>query len=84
MINKDNASRLKIMLLICLSLCLVLLGRMVYMQLWRGEYYAKQSDGNRLRQSKISATRGLILDKDGMELVNNLPGYEVVLQKQSS
>ena len=55
----------------------------MYLQLWRGEYYTKQSDGNRLRQSRIIAPRGLVFDKDGKELVNNLPGYAVVLQKQS-
>ena len=54
------------------------------MQLWRGDYYAKQSDGNRLRQSRILAPRGIIYDSEGKELVNNLPGYAVVLQKQSS
>ena len=57
---------------------------MVYLQLWRGDYYAKQSDGNRLRQSRILAPRGIIYDSEGKELVNNLPGYAVVLQKQSS
>jgi penicillin-binding protein 2 len=68
----------------CLVLFAVLLGRMVYLQLWRGDYYAKQSDGNRLRQSRILAPRGIIYDSEGKELVNNLPGYAVVLQKQSS
>ena len=53
-------------------------------KLWRGDYYAKQSDGNRLRQSRILAPRGIIYDSEGKELVNNLPGYAVVLQKQSS
>ena len=80
MLNKKQTARLQTMLGICLFLFVVLIGRMVYLQLWRGEYYTKQSDGNRLRQSKIIAPRGLIFDKDGHELVNNLPGYAVVLQ----
>lgn len=79
----DRDLRLHVMLGICLLLFAILLGRMVYLQLWRGDYYTKQSDGNRLRQSKIIAPRGLIYDKDGKELVNNLPGYAVLLQKQS-
>lgn len=83
MLNKHQTIRLHTMILLCLMLFIVLLGRMVYLQLWRGDYYAKQSDGNRLRQSKIIAPRGLILDKDGKELVNNLPGYAVSLQKQT-
>ena len=82
MLNKKQTLRLQTMLGLCLVLFVILLGRMVYLQLWRGEYYTKQSDGNRLRQSRIIAPRGLIFDKDGKELVNNLPGYAVVLQKQ--
>ena len=83
MLNKHNLVRLQMMLLMCVMLFVVLLGRLVYLQLWRGDYYTAQSDGNRLRQSKIVAPRGLILDKDGKELVNNLPGYAVSLQKQT-
>lgn len=76
--------RLHIMFVICLVLFAVLIGRMAYLQLWRGDYYSQQADGNRLRQSKIIAPRGLIVDSEGRELVNNLPGYAVALQKQSS
>lgn len=83
MLNKHNLIRLQMMMLLCVMLFIVLLGRLVYLQLWRGDYYTAQSDGNRLRQSKIVAPRGLILDKDGKELVNNLPGYAVSLQKQT-
>lgn len=83
MLNKKQTLRLQTMLGLCLLLFVILLGRMVYLQLWRGEYYTKQSDGNRLRQSRIIAPRGLIFDKEGKELVNNLPGYAVVLQKQA-
>lgn len=82
--DRNRITRLHTLLVVCLVLFAVLLGRMVYLQLWRGDYYAKQSDGNRLRQSRILAPRGIIYDSEGKELVNNLPGYAVVLQKQSS
>ena len=82
--DRNRITRLHTLLGVCLVLFAVLLGRMVYLQLWRGDYYAKQSDGNRLRQSRILAPRGIIYDSEGKELVNNLPGYAVVLQKQSS
>ena len=82
--DRNRITRLHTLLVVCLVLFAVLLGRMVYLQLWRGDYYAKQSDGNRLRQSRILAHRGIIYDSEGKELVNNLPGYAVVLQKQSS
>lgn len=82
--DRNRITRLHTLRVVCLVLFAVLLGRMVYLQLWRGDYYAKQSDGNRLRQSRILAPRGIIYDSEGKELVNNLPGYAVVLQKQSS
>lgn len=82
--DRNRITRLHTLLVVCLVLFAVLLGQMVYLQLWRGDYYAKQSDGNRLRQSRILAPRGIIYDSEGKELVNNLPGYAVVLQKQSS
>lgn len=82
--DRNRITRLHTLLVVCLVLFAVLLGRMVYLQLWRGDYYAKQSDGNRLRQSRILAPRGIIYDSEGKELVNNLPGYAVVLQQQSS
>lgn len=82
--DRNRITRLHTLLVVCLVLFAVLLGRMVYLQLWRGDYYAKQSDGNRLRQARILAPRGIIYDSEGKELVNNLPGYAVVLQKQSS
>lgn len=82
--DRNRITRLHTLLVVCLVLFAVLLGRMVYLQLWRGDYYAKQSDGNRLRQSRILAPRGIIYDSEGKDLVNNLPGYAVVLQNQSS
>lgn len=84
MLNKHHMERLHIMFAVCLAVFCILIGRMAYLQLWRGDYYSQQADGNRLRQSKIIAPRGLILDSKGRELVNNLPGYAVALQKQSS
>jgi len=83
MLNKRQMFRLQLMMLFCILIFGILIGRMIYLQLWRSDYYAKQSDGNRLRQSRIVAPRGLILDAQGKILVNNIPGYIVALQKQN-
>ncbi len=69
---------------ICALFFLVLFMRLVYMQLLRGDYYSRQADGNRLRQTKLVAARGLIYDANGKELVNNAPGFAVALQHQST
>ena len=70
--DRNRITRLHTLLVVCLVLFAVLLGRMVYLQLWRGDYYAKQSDGNRLRQSRILAPRGIIYDSEGKINVREL------------
>lgn len=84
MLNKRYANRLQEMLVAAICILLVLLGRMAYMQLWRGDFYGDQADGNRLRRTKVVAPRGIFYDRDGEELVNNLPGYVVALRRQNS
>ena len=84
MLNKRFADRLQLMLLAAFCILFVLLGRMAYLQLYRGDFYAQQADGNRLRRTKIIAPRGLFYDRNGKELVNNLPGYAVALRKQNN
>lgn len=82
MLNKKYARRLELMLAAAVCIFLILLGRMAYLQLYKGDYYGSQADGNRLRRTKITAPRGLFFDFKGQELVNNLPGYAVALQRQ--
>ncbi len=82
MLKKKYARRLELMLVAAACIFLILLGRMAYLQLYKGDYYGNQADGNRLRRTKIIAPRGLFFDFKGQELVNNLPGYAVALQRQ--
>lgn len=84
MLNKRYANRLQFMFVAAICILLVLLGRMAYMQLWRGDFYGDQADGNRLRRTKVVAPRGIFYDRDGEELVNNLPGYVVALRRQNN
>ena len=87
MLNKRYANRLEAMLIaaVCILLVLlVLLGRMAYLQLFKGDFYGEQADGNRLRRTKVTAPRGIFYDRDGVELVNNLPGYVVALRRQNN
>jgi penicillin-binding protein 2 len=41
--------------------------------------YRLQSEENRLRPAQVPAPRGLILDRNGIALAENLPGYAVAL-----
>lgn len=56
--------------------------RLTWLQIFQGSELRRFSENNRIKQNKISAPRGLILDRDGKALVENLPGFEVVLAPQ--
>lgn len=56
--------------------------RLWYLQIMSGSELREFSEKNRIKQNKIHAPRGLMLDRDGKVLVENLPGFEAVLSPQ--
>ena len=56
----------------------LLITRLVYLQIIKGEYYSKLSQDNRVKIKRINAPRGKIYDRNGKLLVTNLPGYKLV------
>ncbi|MEG1345221.1 MAG: penicillin-binding protein 2 [Acidaminococcaceae bacterium] len=84
MLNKRFTYRLEFLMLAVTLIFIVLIGRMAYLQLFRGEYYNRQAEGNRMRLTKISAPRGIIYDCKGEELVCNEPGFVLSLSRSGS
>ncbi|MBR1589899.1 MAG: penicillin-binding protein 2 [Acidaminococcaceae bacterium] len=80
MLNHTSANRLKKMLTVALAVFLVLGGRLAWLQLYKGLYYGKQADGNRMRSAVIMAPRGRIMDIHGKVLADSSPGYVLSLQ----
>lgn len=58
---------------------LVLIGRAVSLQLIRGNDYRGLAEGNRLRIKTIAAPRGLIYDRYGRLLADNVPALSLAL-----
>ncbi|WP_348675757.1 penicillin-binding protein 2 [uncultured Abyssibacter sp.] len=58
-------------------LSLVLVGRLVQLQLLDHDVYATRSDDNRMRVRIIAPARGLIYDRNGIVLAENLPTYQL-------
>lgn len=56
--------------------------RLWILQVIQGSELREFSEKNRIRQVKITAPRGLMLDRDGKILVENHPGFEAVLSPQ--
>ena len=60
----------------------VLLGRLVYLQIVKHDYYVELSLGNRVRLEPIPASRGLIRDRHGVILADNAPAYQLELVRE--
>ncbi|TVQ78602.1 MAG: penicillin-binding protein 2 [Bradymonadales bacterium] len=58
-------------------LIFLLLFRLWYLQIWRGEEYRLFSDRNRFKIERISAPRGQILDRRGALLADNRPRFDI-------
>jgi len=61
---------------------LIFTSRLWYLQVIEGTELREFSEKNRIKQLKIMAPRGLMLDRDGKVLVENHPGFEAVLSPQ--
>ncbi len=57
----------------------VLAGRLLYLQYYGYAHYTTLSDDNRLRIEAIAPTRGLIYDRHGTVLAENLPSFRLEL-----
>lgn len=58
----------------------IIIYRLVVLQISEGQKNLTLAEGNRLRTELIAAPRGLIFDRNGNELVSNVPNFSVVIQ----
>jgi penicillin-binding protein 2 len=57
----------------------IILGRLWYLQLLRGEHFRKLSENNRIRLVDLAPTRGLIFDVKGRLLADNRPAFNLAV-----
>lgn len=62
---------------IIIFLVMVLVVRLWYLQILRGDDYAELSENNRVRMQWINAPRGNISDRFGREIITNRPYFNV-------
>ncbi len=63
-------------------LFLVVLSRLYFLQVMKGDYFHFFSTENSIKEIKIPAERGMIFDRRGQILVDNRPSFNVVLVPQ--
>jgi penicillin-binding protein 2 len=61
--------------LIMFFLLILLLSRLVFLQITNQKHYSTLSDNNRVSIRPIAPTRGLIFDRNGILLAQNLPSF---------
>src|SRR6202142_494826 len=80
--NRLFAVRSVVAGLIAGALLLVVGARLFYLQVLKYDYYSTLSQGNRIRTEPIPPSRGLILDRHGVVLADNLPAYQIELVRE--
>lgn len=58
---------------------LLVVGRLYYLQILRGDEYKERADENFVKEVRVPADRGLILDRNRRVLVDSRPSYDVFL-----
>ncbi len=74
--------RLYAFLVILGCIYVILLVKIIFLQLVHGGSYAQKAQGNRQRIIPIAAERGLVFDRNGVELTKNIPSFSLALIPQ--
>jgi penicillin-binding protein 2 len=75
--NRIFLSRVVVISIMVLVLILGLVVRLVYLQIVGHEHYALLAKNNRIKVSTIPPPRGIIYDRKGRVLAQNLPSYSL-------
>jgi penicillin-binding protein 2 len=71
-------SNLSIFWIIFNLVFLIIVGRVFYLQVFKGDYYRKVAENNRIKNIEIKAPRGLIVDMNGEILASNVPSFDLI------
>ena len=77
--NKSLQRKIIWLDLFVISLFFILVLRLWYLQVIKGQEYRIRSEHNRIRLREIPAYRGKIMDRNGIILVDNKPSYNLYL-----
>lgn len=77
-VNRTRTS-IRALQVIMIGLCLIVLGRVFYLQIIQYETYANLGEENSIRQQYVSPARGLIYDRSGVLIVDNEPIFTITI-----
>ncbi|MCA9364491.1 MAG: penicillin-binding protein 2 [Candidatus Moranbacteria bacterium] len=67
---------------ICVTI--VLVGRIAFLTVAKGEYYTQIAERNSIRAETIPAPRGRIYDNEGVALVHNIPSTDIIIDRRKA
>jgi penicillin-binding protein 2 len=73
-----SRGRLKFAVFVCLLALGIFTGRTAYLQIYQGEYYRDIAESNRIRIHSIPSHRGILTDRNGIVLAENLASFRLV------
>lgn len=76
--------RIDVAMLVIIFSAALILARLWYLQIYRGDEYAKLAENNRIRIQEIIAPRGDILDRTGQPIIINRPRFNVVWNREDT
>ncbi len=80
--RKSHKTRALIATIVVISLFLLYMVKLYRVQVSNHEYYTVKSDSNRIKIRPIQATRGIIYDRKGNILADNISTFNLVVKKE--
>lgn len=75
-VGTDNLRKFFYLIMLAVT---VLTARTAYLQITKGSYYANKAENNRVSNIVVKAPRGIIADKFGRPLVENVASFDLVI-----
>jgi len=80
--NRLIRRRLVLAAVFSIVLLSIVLGRLYVLQIVEHEHFSTLSDSNRIRIKALPPTRGLIYDRHGIVMADNLPAYRLEIVRE--
>lgn len=76
--------RINLAMLVVVLAFLILMSRLFYLQVVEGDSFRKLSENNCIRKRTVTSPRGLVFDRNGAQLVDNRPSFDLQIIPQDA
>jgi penicillin-binding protein 2 len=80
--TRDLQARFRLIYMALGFTFIIIFSRLWFLQIIEGEELREYSEKNRVKENKVRAPRGLILDRNGEILVDNISGFDATISPQ--